>query len=330
MEEQQAQHFRDQHAKSLEFRKRMDQLISGDGSCSKQGENDIDTKTRDEVSMKGSYNKNCETKSPFKPGDQYLGPYDIAKTETQWTASTRSISASSWSIASASKDEEDHLGGSHGPLSGQQVHVPHSAVSTSQELSVDDPATASSPSLEDLLNRLQKLEFEMTGLESENVALRALRGSYKLRFADEQEERKQLLHQVALLKPALEDAKSMNDQLQTDLDESRIVQRKQRTQHLRKETEWKAKTDRVKRDLDKLWKEHKTSHSDLKESLQSIQELQSQLDGYRKRERRWEKERTFLKGKVKFLQGKITTYQTTLKTVREENGRSIQQSEERD
>jgi SMC interacting uncharacterized protein involved in chromosome segregation len=316
MEEQQAQHVREQDAKSLEFRRRMNQLLSS-GDASKK----TPPLTAPEDYSKGdgamgeertTKHANHHCNSPKNTtGDPQVAPYDINKTQTQCTASTRSISASSWSIASASKDEEDEMGTSHGQP--QIVHVPHGSAAKS---------------LEALQERLEKLEFEKTGLESENDALRSLRESYKRRFAAEQNERTQLQNQVTLLKSYLDDVQTMNRRLQADLEDSRTVQRKQRTNHAVSETEWKSKTDRVKRDLDKLWKEHKSSQTDLRESLQIIQDLQAQLDHYRKQERKWDKEKTFLKDKVKFLQGKISIFKATLDSVKEEREGSVGASED--
>ncbi|KAG7354921.1 hypothetical protein IV203_004277 [Nitzschia inconspicua] len=333
MEEQQAQHFRDQDAKSLEFRKRIDRLLHyGDGNNNSQSAQDSqEHRKRDSIVDDGSTAKhtNNNDRSPRSDASDFnLGPYDITKTQTHCTASTRSISASSWSLASASKDEEDNIGAvSQVRQSGQPqvVHVPRESVSTSREL-IDPSAAAAAAapsSLETLRKRLAKMEFEKSGLQSENEALRSLRESYKRRFAVEQQERLQLQNQVALLKSYLDDVKTMNRHLQADLDESRTMQRKQRTNHLVTETVWKGKTDRVRRDFDKLWRDHKSSQTDLKESLRSIQDLQDQLDNYRKQERTWNKEKTFLKEKVKYLQGKIKTFQTTMKSVKEENERSM-------
>ncbi|KAL3930089.1 MAG: hypothetical protein SGARI_004582 [Bacillariaceae sp.] len=161
--------------------------------------------------------------------------------------------------------------------------------------------------------RIESLEHDKSGLESENEALRALRESYKRRFVAEEQCRTQLQDQVAVLKSYLEDTQQKNRELKQERQDQVTLHRQQRNQYLAKEEQWKHKIERIKRDFDQLWTKYKTSQSSLKESNTTVESLRAELDALRKSERKWAKEKTYLTGQVQHYKGSFKTMKATLK-----------------
>jgi uncharacterized protein YlxW (UPF0749 family) len=325
MEQQHARHFREQNEKSLEFRRRMERLMYEKNKTKPHHESTSLPKHVEgaanngavvdmviERPMKQKHDHNKISQHPSK-NDAHLDLFNTNNNTRPCTVSTANTSTSSWSIPS--NDDVDDIEVGHDRLHmlrsdhPQVVHMSNATTVTNDE----------STSLVSLQKLIEQMKFEKSDLESENKALRTLRLAIKRRLTVEQEERCQLQSQLTLLKSSLEDVHTTNQQLQANLQESDTIQRKQRNHLLVRESEWKHRTDRIKRDFDNLWKEHKSSQKVLKESRQSIKELQTQLDQYRKQERKSEMEKNFLKDKLMFLQGKITALEATLKSVKDVN-----------
>jgi hypothetical protein len=330
MQQQHARHFREQNEKSLEFRRRMERVMYEKNKTKPHHESTSLPKHVEgaanngavvdmviERPMKQKHDHNKISQHPSK-NDAHLDLFATDNNTRPCTVSTANTGTSSWSIPS--NDDVDDIEVGHDRLHmlrsdhPQMVHMSNATTVTNDE----------STSLVSLQKLIEQMKFEKSALESENKALRTLRLACKRRLTVEQEESCQLQRQLTLLKSSLEDVHTTNQQLQANLQESDTIQRKQRNHLLVRETEWKHRTDRIKRDFDKLWKEHKSSKKVLKESRQSIKDLQTQLDQYRNQERRSETEKTFLKDKVKFLQGKITALEATLKSVKDVNEQQCQ------
>jgi predicted nucleic acid-binding Zn-ribbon protein len=323
MEQQQAQLLREQDAKSLEFRRRMDRLVYGPMNrpqVETDGDDNNATMDRDDeqTAKRGNHKQGSQvTKTHVSNHQQQDG---TNKTTSQCTEATRSISTSSWSVASNSREEEDdeeYKVGSHfrnncfpaTPIQPEVVHIPLNAIaSTPPEPHRNNHDAATIASLQ---KRIESLELDKCALESENAALRSLRESYKKRFSVEQQQRNQLQDQVALLKSYLEDTQQRNQELRQEMQASKLAQRQKRNQYLAKEQEWKHKIERIKRDFDHLWTKQKTSQKDLKESNAVVDDLQAELATLRKQERKWGKEKSFLQGKVQYLQSSTKMFTAT-------------------
>jgi chromosome segregation ATPase len=137
------------------------------------------------------------------------------------------------------------------------------------------------------------------------MALRALHKSYKQRFASEQKERHQLQDRVRSLQSSLYAAEQHNGQLREELlDTTRQLQR-QRIESLKRQSLYEDRVDRIKHDLDRLWKQHRALQADHIEARATNDELRALLDRSVQREQKFEKEKRYLKDKSTFLQGKI-------------------------
>mmetsp|Transcript_24822 Transcript_24822/g.43993 ORF Transcript_24822/g.43993 Transcript_24822/m.43993 type:complete len:506 (+) Transcript_24822:121-1638(+) len=328
MEEQQARSLQQQDAKSIEFRRRMQLLVQNLGDPNQKGNEEDKEVTLEEGKEKTERtipipDEQTSTKhaSLLSKDHTIKGRSDSdsmnqknTRNSCHCTVSTTSITAAgSWSIASSTispksstdldEDEDFVVGELHPkvmapPPQLQVVHVKQQKQSQ---------RTASDTTIRSLEERLHKLEADMNQLESENEALLALRESYKRRFSFEKQQRSQLDSKIVLLKSYLEDTRIINQKLQKELSESKSTHREQEESHTLQKAEWQTKLDRVKRDMDRLWKRYKTSQTERKEALQCNQKLQEQIEEWRRKENKWEEEKAMLNDKIGFLQGQVDT-----------------------
>ena len=349
MEEQQKQALRDQDAKSLEFRRRMDQFWQENTAAVRRDKTEMNAG----VYVEGSHHEQQQQVEDGKSIQKK--PHHTSCNQTD---ATRSISVCSWSIDSVDsrtsitpknsqdEDEEDEVQLQQHEVHGQQensnhdrphqlqvVHVQQKqkqdslnhyppatpstlASTTASPLFGASTAATSSTSAQisnpQLQERLAHVESQLAEFQVENTALRALRLSYKHRFAFEQQQRRSLVAKVETLQQQLQQATQQNQDLQQRLDGCLQEARHAQTRHTAQEETWRHKKERVQRDFDKLWKQHKALIRKANNDRFAVCDLQQQLGNAKHLESKWNEEKQFLKEKVKQMQEQIQNLKTAM------------------
>lgn len=318
MEEEQIRVIEQLDAKSLQFQERMEELLLSPGS--------MELRTQQQQQQKQNQVEGQEDTS--KTHGQGGAFKDDAK-DGNHTVSTRSISMSSLESTALIVQEED------------DGSVADRTDSTTGGTSVASITPSSSPSLQPASpsqegggsvghggprwwkDKEQEMQQEMGDLECENRALRALRESYQNRFAFEQKEKAKLQRQLADLQATLEEQTRRDLGREPEAGEGGA--KHQNTEQAgRSDVEFnlQRRNDRVRRDLDKLWKEYKALQTLYKDAQATIHGMENRADESDKQERQWKKENTYMKEKLDFLREKVAAVNGTLSCAQEGKARA--------
>lgn len=178
-------------------------------------------------------------------------------------------------------------------------------------------------SMFDLRKEVVRMKSELVDVKAENGALHALNFSYQNRTIQEINHSRSLEQQVCLLEHKIQELLVTNHEQEQEADRSKKHSRVERMKALSQEATLQHKNERVRRDLDKLWKQYKVSQKHVTESHRQIDELQNQIKHYEQQEVKWRKERSFMKEKLEFMKTKNTKLTKMLHEVREMHSTKI-------
>ena len=174
-----------------------------------------------------------------------------------------------------------------------------------------------------LRKEVDRMKSELDNVKTENSALHAIKLSYQNRTIQEINHSRSLEQQVCMLERKVQELLIKNTEQEKISNQFEKQCRVERMKSLSQEATLQHKNERVRRDVDKLWKKYKTSKHQLSESQQLVQDLQDQVRQYEQKERKWQKEKSFMKDKLDFQKAKNTKLSKMLKDVREHHSMEI-------